>query len=63
MSTINEMNDAINEGYLAICEDGNMAAKAVAVEAVIEASGTIREGAEFALTTIKHKRTPTTAQR
>lgn len=56
VNTQNEMDDAINDGYLAICEDGNMVSKAASVEAVVEASSSISEGAEYALTAIKHKR-------
>ena len=56
VSNQNEMDDAVNDGYLAICADGNMVARAASVEAVIEASSSIRAGAEYALTTIKHRR-------
>ncbi len=56
VQTQNQLDDAINDGYLAICEDGNMVAKAASVEAVVEASNTIREGAEHAMTAIKHQR-------
>ena len=56
VETQNEMDDAINDGHLAICQDGNLAAKAASVEVVIEASSAIRAGAEFALTAIKNQR-------
>ncbi len=56
VATQNELDDAINDGELAICQDGNMVAKAASVEAVIEASSTIMDGAAIALTAIRNQR-------
>ena len=56
VSTEGEMNDAIDEGLLAIARDGNLVAKADSAEAVIEASNAIGEGAEFALTALNHQK-------
>ena len=49
-----DLVDAVRDGVLAICEDGNLVARCEAVEAVIEASSAIVAGAGFAVTALEH---------
>lgn len=48
------MHEAIRTGLLAVCRDGDLAARCEAVDAFVESSSSIRPAARFSLTAIDH---------
>lgn len=52
----NELHDAIDQQYVAICEDGELLAKCEYADVVVEASNAIGAGARFVLTALNRKK-------
>lgn len=53
-STPTEVDLAVGEGLLAICEDGNSIAESNEIDVLIEASSSILAGAQFVVTALEH---------
>ena len=56
VATAEEMEQAITEGVLAVCTDGDMLARCGQLDAVIEATGTIMDGGRLAVSALKAKK-------
>ncbi len=56
VSSLDEMHRAIQEGFVALCDDGDLCARCGLAEVFIEASSAIAPAAQFALTAIEHKK-------
>jgi len=54
VETISKMHAAIEQGQLAVCEDGNLIGRCDFVDVQADASGSIANGLSFALTAINH---------
>ncbi|MGE5297457.1 MAG: homoserine dehydrogenase, partial [Solirubrobacterales bacterium] len=53
VQTSGQLHDAINEGVLAICQDGNLVSRCESADVVIDASSAIVEAAGFAVGAIE----------
>jgi len=56
VSNLAEMDQAVRDGSLAVCEDGSLLARGEAVDVVIEASNAPAAGGQFALAAIQNKK-------
>jgi predicted homoserine dehydrogenase-like protein len=56
VETVNEMHDAIKDGNVALCTDGEMLARCEFADVVIEASNAIGAGARFVVTALQNKK-------
>ncbi len=56
VSSLDEMHDAIRQGKLAVCDDGNLVAQCELLDVFMEATNTMEEAAQFIITAIKHKK-------
>jgi Predicted homoserine dehydrogenase len=54
--TIMEMHTAIEDGAVAICEDGELLARCGMVDILVEASNSIIPAAQFAITALRHNK-------
>lgn len=56
VNNIDAMNQTIREEKIAICEDGDLAARCELVDVLIEASNSIGEAAQFSITALEHQK-------
>jgi predicted homoserine dehydrogenase-like protein len=56
VENLDEMNDAIHKGKLAVCQDGDLITRCEQIEVLIEATNSVPAGARFALTAIEHEK-------
>jgi predicted homoserine dehydrogenase-like protein len=56
VSNLGGLHDAIRQGFVAVCEDGDLLAQAEPVDVVIDASSTIEGGGRFAITAIENRK-------
>jgi predicted homoserine dehydrogenase-like protein len=49
-----ELHDAVRQGHLAVCEDGDLVARCEAAQVVIEASSALAPAARYALAAVEH---------
>lgn len=56
VETIEAMHDAIRQGRLAVCEDGELLAKCDLVDVLIESTNSIGAGGKYAITALDHKK-------
>jgi predicted homoserine dehydrogenase-like protein len=54
--TVDEVDDAIRRGEMAVCQDGDLIARSEAVQVFIEATNSVLGGAQGALTAIDHEK-------
>ena len=54
--TLDQLDDAIRNGKLAVCQDGNLIARSEQIDVFIEATSSVTAGAQFALTAIEHEK-------
>ena len=54
--TLDQLDDAISNGKLAVCQDGNLIARSEQIDVFIEATSSVTAGAQFALTAIEHEK-------
>jgi predicted homoserine dehydrogenase-like protein len=54
VSSADEMHDAIRQGKMAVCEDGQLIAQCELIDVFMEATNTIREAAQFIIAAIQH---------
>lgn len=54
--TLDQLDDAIRNGKLAVCQDGNLIARSEQIDVFIEATSSVTAGAQFALTAIEHQK-------
>jgi len=50
------LHEAIREGRIAVCEDGDLLARCEFVDALIEASNSIAAGGQFSVTALEHRK-------
>ena len=56
INSVKEMHEAIHQGLVAVCEDGDILAQCELMDVLIEASNAIGDGAKFAITALEcHK--------
>jgi predicted homoserine dehydrogenase-like protein len=53
---LQDLHEAVREGVMAICEDGDLLARCELVDALVESSSSIIPAAGFALTALKHRK-------
>jgi len=53
---LSEMNDAIQQDLVAICQDGKILAESELIDVLIEATNSINEAAQFIITAIEHRK-------
>ncbi len=51
-----EIENAIKNGYLAVCEDGDLIASCSQIDVMIESTDSIIEGAQFSVTALENKK-------
>lgn len=56
VNNLSEMNDAIQQDLVAICQDGALLAKSESIDVLIESSNSINEAAQFIITAIEHRK-------
>lgn len=54
VSTLDDMHDAIRQGKMAVCGDGNLVAQCELLDVFMEATNTITEAAQFIITALEH---------
>lgn len=53
---LSEIDDTIQQGSVAICQDGALLAKSESIDVLIESSNSINEAAQFIITAIEHQK-------
>ena len=56
VNNLEAMHKTIRQGWIAICEDGNLAARCEWVDVLIEASSSITAAAQFSITALQHQK-------
>lgn len=56
VNNLGQLHDAIREGILAVCQDGELLAQCEPVDVVIDASSSIEAGGRFAIAAIENKK-------
>jgi predicted homoserine dehydrogenase-like protein len=56
VETLDELDDAVRSGKMAVCEDGDLIARSEAIQVFIEATNSVIAGAQSALTAIEHEK-------
>ncbi len=54
--TLDQLDNAILKGKLAVCQDGDLIARSEQIDVFIEATSSVTAGAQFALTAIEHQK-------
>lgn len=54
VENLNQLHDAVRDGFLAVCTDGDLVARCEQIDAFVESSSAILPAAEFALTALGH---------
>lgn len=56
VKNLQEMNETIRRGELAVCEDGDLVARCDPAEVLIESTGAIAAGGRFAIAALEHRK-------
>lgn len=56
VENLNQMHDAIRQGRVAVCTDGDLVAQCELIDVFVDATNSIAAGGQFAITAIEHEK-------